>query len=492
MKRKHWITAALVGSVALSSAVFAQDLSYPNGAEHYTLDGTLEPEQMLTAKNVGSPDAPVMRHATDFALPSPLGTAQSLPAVSHGEIVQPPRQIRADEILSDESPYTLVQWNGKNPAPSKSQLLAVNDSSMVGSSQDEQAQRETLRKNLQQILVANNRRAVTTQQNTPADVLLMALPYGADARVFQPAQPSSQQPAAKGNEAAKGSYMYSIGTLCWNYPCMGKTLLRSDGKRIYARMGTGFQQRPASFLALLAMSNIMPDYELKVDGSVYSIANLIASEKAGISKGMNHSMALVGLSFYTNPTDKWKNDMGEDWTIEQMVIEEMNRPIDQGTSDVTDWLMGLTAAINLYEEENVPVRGPIALAKKQIQTYQEFVLSVQNDQYLWHPKFFLFRGTSSDNFETLYASGHILRWLLTSLSDKELESPKIRRTVASLAAAVNRVPTNLAAGSLNDRQLEGLAVSLQALAIYRNRVFGNDMPTSNASQQTAAMRPHTH
>lgn len=490
MKRTHWILAGLIGTLSFGLPAFGNDLVSENPS-NYTLDGTLEPDAIpgfrthgnVESDAVDSPDAPVRRSAV--TVPSPVETALSRPRPVQDVALAPPRQVRADEPLAEYSDkYALVQWNRRAAEPAKPEsTFAVGESFSENNQRTEAEQREVLRKSIRQILHANVRRAITTQHNSPGDVLLMALPYGADAKVYQP------NPAAansKDKSTPRGSYIYSIGTLCWNYPCSGKTLLRTDGKRVFARIGAGYQRRPASFLALLAMSNIMPDYELKVDGNAFTIEHLVATEKAGVSKGLNHSMALVGLSFYGDPSEKWKNEMGEEWTIERMVVEELNRSIDQGTSDVTDWLLGLTAAVKLYEEEGKPIRGAMALAHRQIRTYQEFVLSVQNDQYLWHPKFFLYRGTSPDTYETLYSSGHILRWLLLSLSDKELESPKVRRAVTGLATAVNRVPTNVTAGTLNDRQLEGLAVSLQALAIYSDRVFGDEPEAEQQSEEKTA------
>ncbi len=340
---------------------------------------------------------------------------------------------------------------------------------------------EQFKKAIRATLAANAKRQLSTTNSTPGDVLLMALPYGADAMVYQPAV--SMDP--RDRRVPKGSYIYSIGTLCWNYPCFGKTLLRTDGQRVFARVGHGYQLRPSSFLALLAMSNIMPSYELKVDKDLYTIGHLVASEKAAVSKGANMSMTLVGLSFYTEPNETWKNEMGETWSIEKMVTEELKRSINQGTSEVTDWLLGLTAAVKLYEDEGKSLPGAISLAKQQVAIYQEFVLSVQNENGVWHPKFFLFKGTHPDVYETLYSSGHILRWLLLSLSDQQLSNPKVKTAVAGLMGMVNRVPTTTSLGSMSDRQLEAVAVSLHALSIYNQRVYGTDEPEEEKAKEVS-------
>jgi hypothetical protein len=484
----------------------------------YTLDNTSEPDEIPNfAAGVSQPqlsdnapirvDAPVRLAVTPNTDTNKVHTptANHNPrTVASATRIHPPTLRYADLVLPEyANEYALVQFteekskprihnhnHNRNRARSKDQdtpaepkpnpttdLLDKAPLTIATNIKSGKATGELpdqLLQSIQSALKLNpTRTTITTVNNTPGDVLLAALPYGADAKIWQP-DPNSPPRTARTKTPQQGNYIYSIGTLCWNYTCNGKTLLRGDGKNIYAKVGAGYQLRPGSFLALLAMSNIMPNYELKVGGGIYTIGSLIASEKRSVSRGSNMSMILLGLSFYGTPTDSWKNDLGETWTIERMVIEELNRPIDQGTSDVTDWLLGLTAAVNLYEEENEQLPSPVALAKKQIGVYQEWVLSVQNEDYLWHPKFFLYRGVGADNFETLYASGHILRWLVLSLPDDRLQDLRVKRSITNLITAINRVPATQNANTLTDRQLESLAVALQTISIYQQRVYGID------------------
>ena len=437
-------------------------------ADDYTLDGTLEPEAIpgfLSTYEVEGPAKIIPSKKTDDSLVRP------------GDIpIKPPKLVQTDTGQLVLVQYTSKSHQHQQNSRDQKQSSAQNSIQELPQSYHDfntmtEAERlASLKKSIESVLVANAKRGVNTQNHTPNDVLLMALPYGADAKVYQPFP--NVDPRDK--NAPKGTYNYSIGVVCWNTPCNNKTMLRTDGSKIIARVGRGYQERPASMAAILAMSNIMPNYELKVGGSSYTIAHLLASERAAVSKGMNMSMALVALSFYGESSDQWKNELDETWSVEKMVTSELNRSIDQGTSDVTDWLLGLTAAVKLYESENKPVRGPMSLAKRQLKTYQDFVLTIQNDRYLWHPKFFLYKGFHPDAFETMYSGGHILRWLAFSLSDKELQDPQVMRTVMSLAATVNRVKPETMANSLTPRQLEGLAVSLHALSLYYQRTFGED------------------
>jgi hypothetical protein len=460
-------------------------------AEDYELDGTLEPEETSVATSeVDAPAKIVASTATDED-----------PLVRPGDVpVKPPELIR-----KENGDLVLVQYtskgqsNTRNPnaqnGNSNRQNAGNNSQQPSGqpipeqtpladfNAMPEKERMAALKKAIETVLVANTKRGLNTRDNTPSEVLQMALPYGADARVYQP-NPNANP---RDRNAPQGDNVYSIGALCWdNIPCNGKSLLRTDGKRVIARIGRGYQNQPAGLAALLAMSNIQPNYELRVRGSSYTIADLLASEKSAVSKGMNMSMLLVALSFYGNPNDQWKNEFGETWNVEKMVTSELNRSIDQGTSDVTDWLLGLTSAVQLYESENIPVRGPMALAKRQLKTYQDFVLSIQNDRYLWHPKFFLYKGFNPNAFETMYSGGHILRWLAFSLPDKELQDPQIVRSAMSLATTVNRVKPETMANSLSTRQLEGIAVSLHALSLYYQRTFGN-ASVAQASQNSTVV-----
>ncbi|MDR2761318.1 MAG: hypothetical protein LBB88_01800 [Planctomycetaceae bacterium] len=510
------LSICLNGSRSFTNASKTDSTVISTGTLAYTLDDTLEPEeipdfiadvpqQQLSDSTPIRVDAPVKFQANNMNNRNDKSAEinQTSSKVDLATRIHPPT-LKITDIISPEfsSQYALVQYTSEKPkaklhnhgSRSKGQNQAQKQKAEAEALESSESEPEseplkvatniksgkgtaalpdTLLMSIQTTLKSNSTRAITTVNNTPGDVLLAALPYGADAKIWQP-DPNAPPRSSRNKSVPQGNYIYSIGTLCWNYTCNGKTLLRGDGKNVYAKVGTGYQLRPGSFLALLAMSNIMPNYELKVGGGIYTIGNLIASEKRGVARGSNMSMILVGLSFYGAQNDSWKNDLGETWNIERMVIEELNRPIDQGTSDVTDWLLGLTAAVNLYEEEGASLKGAVALAKKQIGVYQEWVLSVQNENYLWHPKFFLYRGVGADNFDTLYASGHILRWLVLSLSDERLQDARVKRSINSLIATINRVPTNLNAGALSDRQLEALAISLQTISIYKQRVYGAD------------------
>ena len=96
-------------------------------------------------------------------------------------------------------------------------------------------------------------------------------------------------------------------------------------ERLAAQIGYGGQQHPGEFLAVLAMSRVKADYPVRVGKKVGSIADLVAAEKLSCRSGGDLSLKLIGLGYYA-AEPQWKNDLGETWSIERMIDEELAHP----------------------------------------------------------------------------------------------------------------------------------------------------------------------
>ena len=315
---------------------------------------------------------------------------------------------------------------------------------------------------IQRLMVANVRRRPVLAEITPDQLLAYCYPFGS-------------QTMAIGN--AGGQPMYAVGALCWNFPCQGKTLFRINGDQVVARVGHGYQQHPGSFLAMLAFSEILPDYEIRNGNDIRTLANLIATEKRSCTRGQNLGLVLAGLAFYTSPDEHWSNTTGETWSLERLVAEELSRRADQSNVDVTNQLLGLAAAVRACQAANRPLTGPFAEAVAYLDTYQRFALSIQNNDGTWHPNFFISKGTSSDADSVLYASAHILRALVYSLPREELRQPQIQRGVVAVATIIAKKGVGTPLSQMSFRQLDGIAVGLHAIRIYDERVYGTDYST---------------
>ena len=328
---------------------------------------------------------------------------------------------------------------------------------------DAQSIAADLHGSIQRLLSANERRRPGLGDCTPDKVLAYCYPYGSMAMVA-PAQ--------------GGQPVYAVGALCWNFPCQDKTLFRINGDQVIARVGYGYQQTPGSFLAMLAFSEILPDYEIKADNDSRTLLNLINTEKRNCTRGQNMSLVLTGLSFYTTPDEHWANSLGEAWSLERLVFEELSRRADQSNADVTDQLLGLAAAVRAYQTAGRPLEGPLADAVAHLETYQRFALSVQNADGTWHPMFFVSKGVSTDADAVLYSSAHILRALVYSLPQEQLQSQQVQRGVVAVSTLIARRNATMPFAQMNYRQMEGITVGLHALRIYDERVYGTNYSTS--------------
>ncbi|MGL6226485.1 MAG: hypothetical protein ACRC10_07655 [Thermoguttaceae bacterium] len=318
-----------------------------------------------------------------------------------------------------------------------------------------------LKQQIKATLASNARRTLSLQNNTPADLIAFCNAYGAETLVT----PASQS-AGKNGKSATSAPIYAIGSLCWNYPSSGRTLLRASGKQVIPRVGAGLQKKQAALLAMLAMSSIAENYEIRVENNTYTVADLVAFEKNSCSRGLDLSLALIGLSFYCDCNEQWKNEFGEVWSLSKMVQEELGRSVDQGNVGITDQLLGLSSVVQRYEGEGEKLQGSVLDAKLYLDSYCDFILTAQNDQGLWHPQFFLYKGIG-DPRAMLYSSSNILRFLVYHLPQERLSDPKVVRSVSSLLAALNKLGN---APLTTERDYELYGTTLQSIAMYAEKV----------------------
>ena len=318
-----------------------------------------------------------------------------------------------------------------------------------------------LNQSIKNILAVNSKRIPNTSNCSPADLLAYCYPYGLDAMVYVPTSQSGTQ--------GSGESVYAIGALCWNFPCQGTMLLRASSSHVFAKVGYGCQPSPGAMLAMLAFSEITPDYEMKINNREYTIIDLARSEQYQCSRGLDLSLVLVGLSCYVSPMENWTNRLNESWNIQRVVAEELQRRPDQSHVAATNQLLGFAAAIQCYEKNGMALDEVLAESQRAVEEYQNYAFSIQNAKGLWHPLFFAYKGEDPDRDRTLYASAHIIRFLVYSLPDNRLNDARVTKAVTALASQVSQIP-NASLGSMTPLQVEGLTTALHALKIYNDRL----------------------
>ncbi len=314
----------------------------------------------------------------------------------------------------------------------------------------------TLRDAVRQVLTAQHKQAFNTRQNSATEVMSVCRAFGCVAEVSQ--------------EGADGKRINAITCLCWNYPCAGAELLGYSGKRIAPRIGYGRQEHPGEFLAVLAMARVPDEYPVRIGADVRKVADLVEAEKLGCREGGDSSLKLLGLAYYVDEP-QWKNDLGETWSIERMIEEEMEQPIVSAPEGGLNRLMALGYAVERREKRKQPLDGEFQRAKKYVKDYQEYALSLQNSDGTWGPYYLAARSAGADASSQLQATGRILEFLALTLPDEKLSDHRVVAAVESVARLLGGQQYQGNAPSLSTREIVSLGHALHALVVYDQRAF---------------------
>ena len=155
---------------------------------------------------------------------------------------------------------------------------------------------------------------------------------------------------------------------------------------------------------------------------VRKVADLVASERLGCRTGDDLSLRLVGLSYYNEP--QWKNDLGETWSVERMIEEEIAKPIATAPEGGLNRLLGLSYAVAEQRKHDRPIKGPFRRAEKFTAITSVTPRDAESRRQLGT----VFPGRSrherrSGHAVAIHRSGAGM--LAMSLSEKQLEDPKV-------------------------------------------------------------------
>jgi len=381
----------------------------------------------------------------------------------------------ADPPAKEENPPS----DAKNPLPLPAETTTPAENATQQNAADPQTPKgETaaltplseemiaLRNSVRQTLASYAKEAFNTRDNTATNVLDVCLAYGCNAEVRR--------------DGGNGQRLNGITCLCWNYPCAGHEILRLCDGRIAPQIGRGYQAYPGQFLAVLALSRVPREYPIRVGDDVRKVDDLIEYEKWSCREGMDLSFKLIGLARYVPTDESWKNKQGHSWSISHLVREVLAAGGDKAPCGGTHRLMALSYVVDCRVKRGEPIDGQFLSAQKYIEEFRNHALQLANPDGTWHPDFFAYRGQGGAVVDQINSTGHILRWLVFTLPDDELQDAKIVRSVARLNALMadgRARGRNLPAASA--REIAARMNALHALAIYDQRVF---QPRDEASK----------
>ncbi|MGM0487362.1 MAG: hypothetical protein ACQESR_11450 [Planctomycetota bacterium] len=259
----------------------------------------------------------------------------------------------------------------------------------------------------------------------------------------------------------------AIGWLCYNRPCRQLKLFQFDGRYPVPRNGPGYQGHKGQFLSMLALSRVKSTYPMRVDGRDLTVQDLIEYEKATCRSNMELTFKLIGLAHYLPSEATWRGKRGRTWSISRLLQEELAQPINGAACGGTHRLIGYSVAVRKRLKGGEPLEGQWLRAHKYVDAYHKHAVKLQNRDGSFSTNWFKGRGAKRDVDRRVQTTGHILEWLVFSLPKDELTDPRIVR-------AVTYLNTMMLKYRRRDWESGHRGHALRALALYNERVFGDE------------------
>jgi hypothetical protein len=456
------ISLALVSLTAIA-------VTHPSGGKESANDSAAE----QTGPVLLAPGARYLNQAVKTGEPSPVMLEPA------AEDVLPPdhdESAAADQV-EEQAQQPLQEPSDEEPqqAPEEEQEQTPEDAADATQAEEPQvpepapkpeltpaqvAQRTRVRRTL-----ASYRQALlSTSENTATELMHYCLAFGCGSEVYR--------------AGFSGQKLNGITCLCWNYPCAGYQPLRICEGHIAARVGYGMQEQRSQLLAMLALSGVQADYPMRVGDDVRNVADLVESEKLGCRSATDLSLTLIGLTNYLPDDRPWKNALGEDWSTERIVEEELAQPVIGTANGGTQRLLGLGYVLYRRAQRGQPLEGQFCRAEEFIAEFHNYALKLQNRDGSWGPRGLAGRGASRDPATQLRSTADVLQWLAISLPEDRLADPQVVQSVEYVNGLLANQGFLRGLRSLRTRDIAGVSHALHALSIYDQRFFQPRTPPS--------------
>ncbi|HWB13763.1 MAG TPA: hypothetical protein VG826_31345 [Pirellulales bacterium] len=302
-------------------------------------------------------------------------------------------------------------------------------------------------------------RQLNTKDQNCWEVMHWIIAYGVKSRILR--------------GSPDGPPVNSIGWLCWGGRCAGQPLVLIDQGHIAAAKGPRVQGHHGQFLAILAQAKVMKDYPMRVGNQSFTVSDLIETEKLGCQTGMELTFKLIALSHYVDLNETWLNSAGDEWSVERLVQEEIQAPINGAACGGTHRLMGLSYAVQERLKRGEPLDGQFERADIYIRDFHRYTFGLQNADGSFSTDWFKGRQAKPDLERRLQTTGHILEWLVYSVPPETLTDPRMLR-------AVDFLSTMLSNDSEKEWPIGTLGHGLHSLAMFNERVL-KDHPSASGS-----------
>jgi len=207
------------------------------------------------------------------------------------------------------------------------------------------------------------------------------------------------------------------------------------GLRVPLDQGSGTGQgHPDQWLAVLSQCGLGIDEEIIVDGRTYSTRDWLEQVLWDVPRNVEreYSWTLIGLTRYYPTTKTWQASDGRQWSIEELVSNELDQELSTSACGGTHRMIGLAMTRNARVDERGRLGGIWSETQAAIDDAIAAARENQNPDGSFSIHYFARPGTSPDIAQHLGATGHVLEFLMLALDDVQLGEPWVTRAVLKL------------------------------------------------------------
>ena len=342
---------------------------------------------------------------------------------SEGSKVPVTQNVNDVPLEQEEHPFDApTAQTDDMPAPEDGETLAPVKKAAPNQSRSEIAKNESqqqLEKRINTCLAYYYTHKESLTKRSPWAVIHTILPFGVETDII-----------------AGNRNVNAIGWMCYNGVCKTQRMFQSTNSGFRTNVGPGVQGHEGQFLALLAQSSVPRSFPIVVGKNRYTVSDLIRYEMVTCREKSELTFKLIGLSHYLSPKQTWRDDHGHSWNLEKLVKEELDQPVVGAACGGTHRLMGLSYALMMRRRYELPVTGHWARADVYVNDFVQYAWSLQNPDGSFSTDWFEGRANEPNMERKVQTTGHILEWLIFTLPAKELEDPRVAKSVEFILSQV--------------------------------------------------------
>ncbi len=312
---------------------------------------------------------------------------------------------------------------------------------------------DALLKLVDQAIYISSHRFLNTAQHSPWQIMHGMLALRHDYRIYHDRQViNTVQWLTTKNPMYAGEYMFE------RTPDGG-------GRMHKYSQPYHFEGHPNQFLGFIAMLDLPRSYAFRCnDGGQITIEQLIHFARSTVNDREETAWTLWFLAQYTDPEEVWQNNLGEYWSIERLVQDQIATDLSKSACGGTHSLFAQAFARNhLLHRKPGPLRGVWLESEQKLARYMAEAQAIQYRDGSFPTKYFRGVGTATDVSTMLASSGHMMEWLMMALPDSRLDETWVRNGLNHIARTMINYRTHeVATGPLYH--------AVDALVIYRDRM----------------------